>query len=387
MASRYSAVELIERLIAFDTTTRNSNLELINFVAGYLDEYNVPYHVTHNDERNKGNLHAVIGPADVPGIVLSGHTDVVPVDGQAWDTDPFQVSRRDERLYGRGTADMKGFIATALSMVPALTETPLKRPIHLALSYDEEVGCLGAPRMIKELETLAVKPAIVIVGEPTDMRVVNAHKGMYAFETTVTGLEQHSSLTHLGVSANLYAAELVYFLAGLAEEMRSRGQPESRFEPPYTSINVGILQGGTAENIIPRECRFTWEYRLLPGSDPTEIQDRLNAYINETVLPKMRAVSDETNVVTVARSQVPPLLPEDGSPAEELAKALAQRNDAEVVSYATEAGQFQGEGIPTVVCGPGNIGQAHRPNEFIALEQVQACETFMERLKTHVCSE
>ena len=383
----YDPIEMIERLVSFDTTSRESNLALIHFVRDYLASHGVDSTLIHDETGNKANLYATVGPSDVPGIALSGHTDVVPVDGQPWDTDPFSVVEKDGRLYGRGTSDMKSFSAIALALLPEFTARPLKTPIHFALSFDEEVGCLGAPLMIDRLGTdLGVKPHIVIVGEPTNMAVVNAHKGVYSFETRVRGLEVHSSATHLGVNAVQYAATLVHFLTEIADEMAGRAEPESGFDPPYTTVHVGTIRGGTAQNIVPLDCKFTWEYRLLPGADPDEIRERFERFAEEAVLPRMHAVDPATGISTKARAVVPGLVPEDGSPAEAIVMALARTNHTEVVAYGTEAGQFQEAGIPTVICGPGSIRQAHQPNEFIELSEVRACEAFMRRLLDEVCA-
>ena len=387
----YTALEMIEKLVSFDTTSRDSNLALIEFIADYLRAHGVTATLIHDDSGQKANLFATIGPSERPGIVLSGHTDVVPVDGQPWDTEPFQVVEKNGRLYGRGTADMKSFSAVGLAMVPEFVARPLQTPIHFALSYDEEVGCLGAPRMIARLGEFGAMPRIVIVGEPTDMAVVNAHKGVHSYVTTVSGLEQHSSAPHRGVNAVAYAAELIQFLSGVAREMAERAEPDSGFDPPYTTVHVGTIQGGTAQNIVPRTCCFTWEYRLMPGAEANEISDRFQAFAAQEILPRMRAVDPETapeiGIETETRSTVPGLVPEDGSPAEALVMALAKTNRTEVVAYGTEAGQFQEAGIPTVICGPGNIAQAHKPNEFIELSQVTACEQFMRRLLDAVCAE
>ena len=382
----YTPIDMIKALIAFDTTSRDSNLALINFVQEYLAGHGIDSTLIHDDTGEKANLFATVGPKDVAGIALSGHTDVVPVDGQDWTSDPFSVVEKDGRLYGRGTADMKSFFAIGLALVPEFLAQPLAMPIHFALSYDEEIGCLGAPRMIDKLGDMAAMPMACIVGEPTNMAVVNAHKGVYGFRTTVSGLEQHSSATHRGVNAVQNAARLIAFLTDLAEEMRDeRAEADSGFEPPYTTIHVGTVQGGTAQNIVPRECSFSWEYRLMPGADADEIRDRFNAYVETRILPAMHAVSTETGVATEAGAMVPGLVPEDGSPAEELVLKLAQRNATEVVAYGTEAGQFQEAGVPTVICGPGDIAQAHKPDEFIELSQVEQCIGFMRRLK-EVCA-
>ena len=385
--SQYNSVEMIKKLVSFDTTSRVSNLELIDFVADYLSALGVESHLIHDDSGEKANLYATIGPSDVPGIVLSGHTDVVPVDGQAWDSDPFTVVQQDDKLFGRGTSDMKSFIAIALAMAPEFADTKLKTPIHFALSFDEEVGCLGAPLMIEKMDQFGAKPRAVIIGEPTKMSVVNAHKGVCSFFTTVRGLERHSSETHRGVNAIAYGAELVAFLSTLGEDMRDRhSYPESGFDPPYTTVHVGTMHGGTAQNIVPLNCTFSWEYRLMPGEDASDIRNRFQAHVDEVVLPKMHAVDTSTGIDTEVRAFVPGLAPEDGSPAEALVLALARKNTTEVVAYGTEAGQFQQAGNPAVVCGPGSIAQAHKPNEFIALGEVRACEIFMRRLLDEVCA-
>ncbi len=379
-ASQADIVAMIARLVGFDTTSRLSNLDLIHDVAGYLKEHGIESHLIHDDEGSKANLYASVGPADVPGIVLSGHTDVVPVDGQNWKTDPFVLARHDGALYGRGTADMKSFIAIALALVPEMKAAGLKKPLHFALSYDEEVGCLGVRGMIRRIEEIDPKPAIVIVGEPTSMKVVNAHKGVYAFRTRVHGLEAHSSATDQGVNAIMYAAELIGFLHRLAREMADRRQAHSRFDPPYTSVHVGTVKGGTALNIIPKECSFVWEYRLLPGEDESEVIDRFRAFSNDEVLPRMRDGFEAAEIETEVVGRVAALMPEENSPAETLVLRLANSNETDAVSYGTEAGLFQEAEMPAVVCGPGDITDAHKPDEFIRLEQVDACAAFLRRL-------
>ena len=383
----YSPVEMIERLISFDTTSRESNLPLIHFVRDYLASHGVESALIYDETGKKANLYGTVGPDGVPGIALSGHTDIVPVDGQPWHTDPFRLVQKDGRLYGRGTADMKSFSAIALAMVPEFVARKLKTPIHFALSFDEEVGCLGAPLMIEQLDgELGPKPKIVIVGEPTDMAVVNAHKGVVCFLTRVRGLEAHSSASHRGVNAVQHAARLINFLADMANQMETGAASESGFDPPYTTIHVGTIRGGTAQNIVPLDCAFTWEYRLMPGADPDEIRKRFECFANERVLPRMHAIDPGTTIETELVCSVPGLEPERESPAESMVMALARTNSTEVVAYGTEAGQFQQAGIPTVVCGPGSILQAHQPNEYIELSQVQACEAFMHRLLNEVCA-
>lgn len=380
-AKRLSTREMLERLVSFDTTSRNSNLELIAFVETYLSAHGVSCRLIANEDDTKANLFATIGPADrAGGIVLSGHTDVVPVDGQDWTSDPFAVVEREGRLVGRGTSDMKGFIASALAHVPEFLARGPQIPVHLALSYDEEVGCLGVRPMIDTVIRTLPKPQVVIVGEPSSMKVVNAHKGIQSYVTKVTGLEFHSSQTHQGVSAIQYAAELITFLMKLADEMRERGDATGRFRPPYTTISVGTIKGGSAVNIIPRSCTFGWECRPLPDLDPEEIITRFTAFAEREVLPRMRAIYPQAGIETSVRARSPGLAPEEGSPAETLVMKLAQCNSAEAVSYNTEAGLFQLADIPTVVCGPGSIDQAHKPDEFIELSQLAECDRFMMRL-------
>lgn len=379
----FTPVELIKRLVAFDTTSRESNLALIEFVADYLAGHGVKADIIHDESGRKANLYATLGPAETRGIALSGHTDVVPVDGQDWHTDPFSVVEADGRLYGRGTADMKGFIAVVLALVPEFLSRPLETPIHLAFSYDEEVGCLGVHGLVDHFQGPGVAPRIAIIGEPTSMKVVDAHKGIRAFTTTVTGFEAHSSATHIGVNAVMYAAELIGHLGVLAEEMKGRDDGE-RFEPPYTTVHVGLVEGGTALNIIPRECRFTWECRLLPGSDEDEVLERFERFARDQVLPRMRALSEAADIHTEQLARVPSLVPAPGSDAETLVLKLAESNQTFAVAYGTEAGIFQEAEVASVVCGPGDIAQAHKPDEFIELEQVERCVAFLRRLMGHV---
>jgi acetylornithine deacetylase len=312
-------------------------------------------------------------------VVLSGHTDVVPVDGQDWSSDPFALTRRDGKLYGRGTADMKGFIACALSLAPEALERPLAFPLHLAFSYDEEIGCLGAPSLARHVAQAGTPPRAVIVGEPTGMDVIDAHKGIRGFVTTITGREAHSSQPDKGANAIFAAAELIRFLDGMAAEMRERGDPSGRFDPPCTTVEVGTIQGGTAHNIVPRQCRFGWGYRYLPDQDPDEILRRFEAHAAQHVLPRLRATAPDTSIETNPRASVPALRP-TASPAVEIACALAGKNETGTVAYGTEAGIFVGAGIPAVICGPGHIDQAHRPDEFIEAAQLDSCLAFLRRL-------
>ena len=371
--------ELLRQLIAFDTTSRNSNVPLIAFVEDYLGALGVPS-VRVDYQPGKTNLWATIGPDISGGIVLSGHTDVVPVDGQAWTTDPFSAVERVGNIYGRGAADMKGFLAACLALVPEFLAKPLKRPIHLAFSCDEEVGCTGVRPLIERIVAGDLpRPSAAIIGEPTLMKVVNGHKSTLSFVTEVEGHEAHSSLSHHGVNAIMVAGELIGEINRIAREMRERGDPTGRFDPPYSTVHIGTVAGGTARNIVPRCCTFHWETRIIPGQHPDEIPDRIDR-LADTLLPAMHAVSPDTGITTRRRNVVPPLMPEPGSPAEALALQLTGGNDTGAVSYGTEAGLFQVAGVPAVICGPGSIEQAHKPDEFVAVSELERCEGFLRRL-------
>ncbi len=377
---------MIRRLVAFDTTSAKSNLALIEFVAGYLSDLGVQTETVPNDTGTKANLIATLGgKATQGGVILSGHTDVVPVDGQTWATDPFQAVEKNGRLYGRGTADMKSFLGVALALVPEFLTRPLAIPVHLALSYDEEVGCLGAPRLVEQLAAAKTAASIVIVGEPTSMRVVTAHKGIRAFRTTVTGVEAHSSAPDDGANAILHGAKLIGFLRGLARELRNAENTDADFGTPFSTINVGRIEGGTAINIIPKSCTFLWEYRALPGTDEDEILNRFNAFTRDEWLPAMDADAKKLEISTEPVAHVPAFQAEPDSPAISLALDLAGTNDTAKVSYGSEAGIFQSGGFSAVLCGPGDIADAHIPDESIAISQIDACAAFVRRLIDRVC--
>ncbi len=380
-AEQVSPIDMIRRLVGFDTVSARSNLALIEHVRGYLDGHGIAARLTFNAERSKANLFATIGPQRRGGIVLSGHTDVVPVAGQPWETEPFTLVERDGRLYGRGTADMKSFIAVALALVPEFAAADLRVPIHLALSYDEETGCFGVGGMLADIAAALPRPALAIVGEPTSMQLANRHKGVFGFETVVTGRDGHSSATHRGVNAIATAAEAIAWLNRLAAEFRTSGPFDDSFEPPCTTINVGGIAGGTAVNIIARECRFDWEFRPVPGFDAGSVRRRFDSYVADELLPAMRQVAPEAGIATTETCAVRGLRPDAASPAEALVRLLTGANQAIGVAFATEGGLFQQAGIPAVICGPGSIEQAHQPNEFIARDQVDACVAFLRRLK------
>ncbi|MDF2097086.1 acetylornithine deacetylase [Aquibaculum arenosum] len=375
--------EMIARLIAFPTVSSRSNLDLIDWVEERLTGLGARCRRTANAEGTKANLFASIGP-DIPGgIVLSGHSDVVPVEGQTWSSDPFTLTERDGRLYGRGTADMKSFLAIALALAPEFAARPLRRPIHLAFSYDEEVGCLGVGRLIEDMTANLPLPDLAIIGEPTDMRLVTGHKAIHAFRTSITGRPAHSSQPHRGAGAIFAAGRMIEKLWQLGQEKRQETDP--RFEPPWTTVQVGTIEGGTALNILPGACSFVWEYRSLPSEDATDIHRRMEAFAQEEVLPALREFAPEADIVTEPIAAVPPLRPEREGAAEALVRRLTGANESRMVAFTTEGGLFQQAGLSTVVCGPGSIDQAHQPDEFIELSQVEACTAFLRRLADWAC--
>jgi acetylornithine deacetylase len=381
-----SSLELIEKLISFDTTSRESNLELISFVEDYLSNLGIESTLVHNVEGTKANLYATLGELDKPGVMLSGHTDVVPVDGQNWDTNPFQLTRKDNRLYGRGTSDMKSFIAIALAMLPEFQARGMKTPLHLAFSYDEEIGCIGVRRMIDMINTLPVRPAMAIIGEPTNMGVIIGHKGKRSYKATVRGLEAHSSLAPSGVNAIEYAAEFIAYVKSMARETAEKGPFDELYDVTHTTLQTGVINGGTALNIVPKECTFEFEFRFIDGDDPDAIEAKFKTYASEFLEPLMHAIDKNTGIDIECVNDMPSL---DLGADEEIVtfvKALAGRNDHAKVAFGTEAGLFQKRsGIPSVVCGPGDIQQAHKPNEFIELSQIDECETFLKRLMDRIC--
>lgn len=375
-----NSIHMIERLIAFDTTSRNSNLELMAFVSGYLEDLGITSELIHNEDGTKANLYATLGPADRSGIALSGHTDVVPVDGQDWQTDPFRVTERDGRLYGRGTADMKSFIGVCLALAPEFLVRDIDTPLHFAFSYDEEVGCIGVRGLIDALAARPNRPSAVIVGEPTEMQVIRAHKGKLSYRCHVRGHEAHSSLSHMGVNAVEAAAEAVAFLKAMARRYRDQGPYDQELVPPHTTVHTGTIRGGTALNIVPRDCTFEFEFRHLPEDDPHALLDELRAHVSEQIEPEMRATEPGAGFTFEPISHIPGLSTDEDAEVVQLAKALTGRNTTGKVAFGTEAGLFQNGGMPAVICGPGSIDQAHKPDEFIAKEQIARCETFLRRL-------
>lgn len=374
-----SARAILERLVAFDTTSRHSNLALIAWVEAFLAARGVKSVRAPSPDGDKANLIAVVGPYVEGGVVLSGHTDVVPVDGQPWTSDPWCLVERDNRLYGRGVADMKSFLALSLAHVDVALAAPLKRPLILAFSYDEEVGCLGAPGLIEALPAAAPRPSCVIVGEPTSMRVLSAHKGIRTFTIDVTGVEAHSSQTHRGASAIMAALPLMQLIATMAEEAKAAADPQSPFTPPFTTLTIGRVEGGTAVNILARRCWFQCDLRTAPGDNPDRYEARLRA-LAQQIDNDLKQVSPDAGVRVTRRSSTPGLAPDTTSEAESLVRALTGDNGFEVAAFAAEAGLFQQAGLPAVICGPGSIDQAHQPDEWIALSQLEAGSAFMQKL-------
>ncbi len=380
-----SAREILEKLVSFPTVSSESNLPVIEFVADYLDSYGVESHLVYDATGQKASLYANVGPAVEGGVILSGHTDVVPVTGQEWDSDPFTLTERDGRLYGRGTCDMKGFDALALAAVPLALERGVQRPLQIALSYDEEVGCIGAPPMIAEMADKMPRAAAAIIGEPSMMKTVSGHKGGLGIVTHVRGFEVHSSLQHTGVSAIHEAAKLIEWANRMNAEnaAKPKDKTTAMFEPPWTNVHVGTISGGTANNITAKDCRFVMGFRCVPSENPDDWEAAYRAEVAR-VEAEMKAIHPDAGITLNRVFDVPGLVPEVDGAAEALVRKLTGDNSENVVSYGTEAGQFQHGGYSAIICGPGSIEQAHQPNEYISIEQFEAGEAFMHRLIDHL---
>jgi len=379
---------LIRTLVAFDTTSRDSNLALIDWVIAYLASHGIPSTLTFNDDRRKANLFATLpaqdGNTSTGGVVLSGHTDVVPVDGQPWDTDPFTATRIGDRIHGRGVADMKSFSATGLAFVPEFVRRGLERPVHFALSYDEEVGCVGVRRLIADIVQRGVSPLGCIIGEPTGMELVVAHKGKKSWRCRVRGHEAHSSLTPLGVNAVQIACELVTYLTNMARSFRDDGAFDHAYDVPFTTVHTGVIHGGTALNIVPRDCSFDFEIRHLPFDDPDELFAEVKAYA-ERFLPAMRKVAADTHIEFDALSTMPGFDADGDTAIAALGRECNAADGHGKVSFGSEASLFHAAAIPAIICGPGHIAQAHQPNEWVSVDQLARCEAFMQRLADRVC--
>jgi len=373
-------LDLLERLIGFDTESSKSNLELIAVVEDYLKNLGVDFVKIPNGDGDKAALFATIGPKVDGGVVLSGHTDVVPVEGQTWTSDPFRLRRDAGRVYGRGACDMKGFDAICLGMIPEFQQAGLRRPIHILLSYDEETTCRGPLDTIARFGADLPRPGAVLVGEPTLMQVADAHKSVATYRTTVHGHEAHSSKPNLGANAIEAACDLVAELYRFGAELAAEGDPSGRFDPPYSTIQVGTIHGGTARNILAKQCVFHWEFRSLPGVPQNLALSHIEDYAARVVAPKLTRYAKDAFIETLTEVEVPGLRPATGSSAETLALKLAQSNHTITVPFASEAGQFQLVEVPTVVCGPGSIDQAHQPDEYIEIAQIEAGIAFMRRL-------
>ncbi|WP_409285741.1 acetylornithine deacetylase [Pseudomonas protegens] len=375
-----SSRELLAHLVGFATVSRDSNLELIGFIRDYLARHGVDSELIYNPQRTKANLFASIGPSDRGGVVLSGHTDVVPVDGQAWSVEPFVLSERQGRLYGRGTADMKGFIASVLAAVPGLTRRRLRLPVHLAFSYDEEVGCLGVRPMLERLQQRSHKPLLCLIGEPTELRPVLGHKGKLAMRCQVRGAACHSAYAPYGVNAIEYAARLIGKLGEIGSRLAQPEHHDPRFDPPFSTVQTGTIQGGRALNIVPAECQFDFEVRTLPGDDAQAVVEQLQGYAEAELQPQMQAVQADTGITLQPLSAYPGLATAADSQAAELLALLSGSREFTTVAFGTEGGLFHEAGIPTVVCGPGSMDQGHKPDEFISLEQLHGCDAMLRRL-------
>ncbi|TDF84001.1 acetylornithine deacetylase [Pseudomonas sp. H9] len=371
---------LLAKLIGFATVSRDSNLQLIQFVQDYLHELGVSCTLIYNAERSKANLLASIGPAVEGGVVLSGHTDVVPVDGQAWSVEPFALSEQDGKLYGRGTADMKGYLASVLAAVPVFLASPLRRPVHLAFSYDEEVGCLGVRSLLQALPQHVAKPALCLIGEPTELKPVLGHKGKLAMRCHVKGAPCHSAYAPYGVNAIEQAARLMTRLSEIGQRLAAPEHHDQRFDPAFSTVQVGLIEGGTALNIVPQDCRFDFEVRALPAFEPQAVVDELQTYAEQTLLPAMQAVKADTAIRFEPISAYPGLATAPESAAAQWVAQLCGSDAFSTVAFGTEGGLFAQAGIPAVICGPGSMEQGHKPDEFVSVEQMAACDRLMDRL-------
>ncbi|MDZ7711408.1 MAG: acetylornithine deacetylase [Roseovarius sp.] len=381
MADRLNPLQIMEKLVSFPTVSRDSNLPLVDWVEAYLNGHGITAHRRYDETQDKAAIFAHAGPQVEGGVVLSGHTDVVPVDGQPWASDPFTVVERDGKYFGRGCADMKGFDALAIWALVEAHRAGVARPLQLALSYDEEVGCLGAPPMIEAMQGVVPRAGLAIIGEPTTMQAVTGHKGGLGFDVHVVGFEVHSSLMHTGVNAIMAAAPLIDWANRMNAANRAQEPSDlaAMFEPPWTTLHVGMIEGGTAHNITAKECRFGMDFRVVPGEDPEDWGARFMDEVRKAEA-EMQAVRPEARIHVTPKFTVPGLRPEDGSAAEALVRQITGDNAAHMVSYGTEAGQFQQAGYSAVICGPGNIAQAHQPDEFITAAQFDAGHDFMRSL-------
>jgi len=382
IAERTKAI--LGQLIAFPTVSSDSNLTMIDWIAGHLEGLGARVFRDHDETRTKANLFATLGPEEGGGILLSGHSDVVPVTDQDWATDPFEMHEEDGRLFGRGTCDMKGFIAAALAIAEVVDGAKLTRPLHFAFTYDEETGCLGAQSLVAVLRKMRIIPEITIVGEPTEMRVIEGHKGCYEYSTHFTGLEGHGSAPDLGVNAAEYAVRYVTRLMELRQDLMARAPAGSRFEPPWTTINIGRISGGVAHNVIAGKAEVEWEMRPVQPSDADFVKDKMEHYCVRNLLPAMKAVSPDAGITVTTVGEVAELVPMPVNAARELVAELTGANGVDVVAFGTEGGLFQALGSHVVICGPGSIQQAHKADEYLEIDQLDACLTMLSRLVHYI---
>lgn len=378
-------IEILERLVGFPSISGLPNLDLIDYVKTYLEDHGIACSLSYDETGTKANLYATIGPEIDGGVVLNGHTDVVPVEGQSWSSDPFILRRDDGKLYGRGAVDMKGFLACALAMVPRFKDRSLERPIHFSICYDEENGGFGAPVLVADIKSKAYRPSIAIIGEPTGMQIVGGHKGAIELATHISGLSGHASNPELGVNAIFYATRFISKLMELDDVLRQNGPQDCPFHPPYSTISVGLIKGGAARNIIANECSFDWEIRLADARDGDWVLLEVEKYVKTVLLPQMQAVSLDTSITTNIESRVPPLDFGENIDAIDLLRSITGKNSVDFVAFATDAGHFHQGGISTVVFGPGHIREAHMPDEFIEEKQMLACLDFLDRLADKLC--
>lgn len=371
-----NSLKVLDKLIAFDTTSCKSNLDCIDFIRAYLAGFGIESDLSFDDGQTKANLLATLGPPDRPGILLAGHSDVVPVEGQNWKTNPYRMHARGDRFYGRGTADMKGFLACLLALVPEFLEIAKEAPIHLAFTYDEEVGCLGVQRLVPQIARLPAKPRACVIGEPTEMRIVTAHKGKTILHCDVRGLECHSALDE-GVNAIEIAAEIITALRAMGRRLADKGPFDAGFEPPYTTIQTGTIHGGTAVNILPKDCAFAFEFRCLPNHPSDALIDEIKAHIERDLLPEMQARASQTGIFLEVLSDIPGLQTPEEENVVALAKNASGQNKTEKISFCTEGGVLQEAGIPTIICGPGSVEQAHKPDEFVTEAQLHQSAFFL----------
>ncbi|MFY0662235.1 MAG: acetylornithine deacetylase [Shimia sp.] len=372
--------QILSDLIAFPTVSVDSNLDMISYLAARLKDCGAKVEIFHDETGKKANLFATLGPAVDGGIVLSGHSDVVPVTDQDWTSDPFVMEQRDGRLYGRGTCDMKGFIAATVAMAPHFAQRVTDTPVHFAFTYDEETGCIGAGHLVEALKERNINPRLAIIGEPTSMRIIEGHKGCHEYSTRFQGLEGHGSAPDLGVNAVEYAARYVSRLLELKAKLTTMAPDTSRFEPPWTTVNVGALHGGSVHNVIAPKAQVDWEMRPVQASDASFVKEALKAYCEDELLPAMRKVFPDAQIDTEVVGEVAGLVPVDDNAARKLLMELTGANGADLVPFGTEAGLFQSMGMDVVVCGPGSIEQAHKADEFIALDQLSDCLKLLEKL-------